>query len=39
MEEKGQTGNDGIDQSQNPPNLMHGDEQLITKFMTDNELN
>jgi hypothetical protein len=38
MEEKGAT-NDGADQAQNPPNLMHGEAELISKFMNDNELN
>jgi len=39
MEEKGQTGNDGIDASQNPPNLMQGEQELCGQFMTDFELN
>ena len=39
MEEKGQPTNDGIDQSQNPPNLMQQEETLTVAFMNTHELN
>lgn len=39
MEEKGQPTNDGMDQSQNPPNLMQQEETLTVQFMNTHELN